>query len=190
MPLYATTPASFDPAVLIRSTTPRVCAIDRMICTGSPGMASGRANFVGFTPAAGATVSTLSVAVRGTAAATITLARLGLFTVAADGALTLVARTAASTTLGNGTFTLASAALDTTGGYPASYTVAAGQRYAFGCLWVATTAPTLYGSTSLPSICAWLPWAAMFITGQTDLAASYTFASLSASGDLPFLAAS
>lgn len=108
------------------------------------------------------------------AAATPTLIRMGLYTVAANGDITLVASTPNDTALLNATFTLFSKA------YSASYNTIPGQRYAFAILVVSgATMPTLMGpgmvdttvGSIAPRICA-------RVDGQTDLPASVAVGSL------------
>jgi len=169
--------------------TPRALTIDREAANGSLVLTSGKAQFVAFTALATMTIGSLSAFVRGTAAATITLARLGLYTVAADGSITLVARGASSTTLGNATFAAAPQALDTTGGYPASYTLQQGTRYAFGALWVATTPPALYAALGSAAVGLWLPWQAASLSAQSDLPTSVAVGSLVADGNALLLGA-
>ena len=71
--------------------------------------------------------------VDGTAAASITLARIGVYEAAADGALTLLTATANDTALWNATYSPFTKALADT------FEKAAGARYAIGLLAVGTT---------------------------------------------------
>lgn len=107
---------------------------------------------------------------RGTAPAGITLARMALFTVAANENLTMVARTASFTPAG--TYTDQVNDLSTVGGYPSSYTLQVGQRYALGLLLVGTTPGTAHG-WDIPGA-GNKPFISARVTGQTDIAASYT----------------
>lgn len=109
------------------------------------------------------------------AAATPSLVRIGLYTIASDGAGTLVASIASDTTL------FAAASTTYTKSWTTPYSKVAGQRYALGVLVVtATTAPTLCGAplprgtepAAAPKLCA-------FLGSQTDLPSSFTDASLS-----------
>lgn len=122
------------------------------------------------------TINTLAVQVNGTASAGATVARMALFTVAGNGDLTKVAQTANDVTTATATYDKSEKALSTTGGFPGSYTLVAGQRYAFGWLNVATTPASLNGQFAdfayLP------PFINKHINGQTDIAATYTDASL------------
>ena len=178
-----------DRLIMAQAATPRLINIDRDIPASSISMTSQKVIYSGFTPLATVTASTLSTFVRATAAATTTLARMGVYTVAADGSITLVARTASSTTLGNATFAAAALALDTTGGYPASYTFQQGLRYAFAAVWVATTPPALYGSATPTSANGVLPWLCMSQTGQSALPTSVAIGSLTAESGLLMMAA-
>lgn len=178
---------SYDPNLV--QATGRLLATPRESATTSITLTSGRAQLVGFTPTASFRVSVLIAAIRGTAAATITLARLGLYTVSGDGSATLVARGPASTALGGSTFSTAHQALDTTGGYPAFYDLVSGQRYAMACLWVATTPPAVTGSQGSAAINSWLPWLAMHVNSQTDLLTSYAVSAMTPSAEAPLMAA-
>lgn len=174
-------PAAYGDRYLMATSPaqPRAFTMDRETAGQSIALATGKAIFNGFTALADAPITSLSVFVRGTAAATITLARLGLYTVAGDGSVALVARTAASTTLGNATFAAAPAALDTTGGFPAAYAMTKGLRYALAALWVATTAPTLYGNGgSSAAANGFLPWCCTSLASQSDLPATVPIGSL------------
>jgi hypothetical protein len=135
---------------------------------------SGNAWFTFFTPATTLTVSTITVFSTGTAASGLTLARMGLYTF--DGSTaTLVARTASDTTLFAATYTTYIRSFDTTGGYPATYTLQAGQRYAFALVLTGTTMPQLLGVTSAnASTYALTPRFTGVVTSQTDLPITQT----------------
>lgn len=182
-----------DDALLASATTPRIVVPDRAAGThtGSVTVTAGKLFLLGFTPARTISLSNLWVMSRGTAAVGTTLARLGLFTVDAAGNATLVARTASDTTILSGTFAQYQRALDTTGGYPASYTVVAGKRYAIGLLVVgATTAPIVFGTSGSNAVVnGWLPWTSMSATAQTDMATSYAIGTLTAEATFPGMAA-
>ena len=92
--------------------------------------------FTFFTPAQTMTVTQMSMASSG-AASGITLVRFGLYTADGSGNCTLVARTAIDTTIFATGSTVFTRSFSTAGGggYPADYTLIAGQRYAAGmCL--------------------------------------------------------
>ena len=134
-------------------------------------MASGQCYFTFFTPSTNLTVSNITVATAGTAATSLTYAALGLYTF--DGTTaTLVARTASDTSLYGSTFTNYTRSFDTTGGFPASYTLVAGQRYGLGLLVVtAGTAPAIYLSSGfIPNNLSTLdPRMTALKTGETSL---------------------
>jgi hypothetical protein len=104
-----------------------------------------------FTPAENATVTQVSMHSGATASAGLSAARMGLYTF--DGTIaTLVAQTASDTTLFSATNVLYTRLFDTADGYPSSYTLVAGQRYALG-FWMGTftTSPTILGAVNLSS---------------------------------------
>lgn len=108
------------------------------------------------------------------AAATPTLVRFAIYTVAANGDLTLVASTVNDTALLSGTFTMYGKA------YSTPYVTIPGQRYAFALLVVSgATMPTMMGSGTVDStITAAAPRLSAHVTGQTDLPASVAVGSL------------
>ena len=79
-----------------------------------------------------------------------TLIRFGIYTRSGT-TFTLVARTASDTTIFNAQNTKFTRALDTTGGYPATYTMIAGTEYFISVLQLATTLANLLSSTSRQS---------------------------------------
>ena len=119
-----------------------------------------------------------------TAGATFTLVRLGLYTF--DGTTyTLVARTADVKATFNVNNASVTSTFNTTGGYPASYSLIAGTTYYVGIVQVATTPATINGPTT-PSSVAGIsslintgsPKLCRSIAGQTDLATTYAEASM------------
>ncbi len=123
------------------------------------------------TAAAAGTIGKLMVASSSAAAASVTLARLALFTAAADGSITKVAQTASDTTIGGSAYTPYERALATAGGFPATYRVSRGRRYALGYLIVGTTPGSIQGAFVLDGASPPVP--ARIIAGQTDIANSY-----------------
>ncbi len=115
------------------------------------------------------TVSQVTMASGGTASAGLTYAAMGLYTF--DGTTaTLVARTASDTTLFNSTNTAYTRSFDTTGGFPASYQLVAGERYAVGVLVTGTTAPNVYAGLFVPNtVNALAPRLTGAASGQTSL---------------------
>jgi hypothetical protein len=138
---------------------------------------SGYITFSFFTPLETMTISQITMGNSSIPAASCTAARMGLYTF--DGTTaTLVARTADDTTLFNSLYTSYTRSLSTTGGYPASYTLTAGSRYAFAYIVVAATMPTIYnaplGDNNAGVIGALSPRISGVRTGQTDLLVSTT----------------
>lgn len=139
-----------------------------------------------------ATVTQLRAITRATVATTPTLVRMGIYSLSGPSAVgataTLVARTAASTTFFTATWTYYLASLDTTGGYPASYTFVPGQTYATALLVVGgTTDPVYYGVPEYGTNSALEPILTNSFPTQTDLAASYTIGSTC--WDIPWIGA-
>ena len=104
------------------------------------------------------------------ATTTPTLIRFGIYTRSGT-TFTLVARTASDTTIFNATQTKYTRALDTTGGYPATYTMVAGTEYFLSVIQVATTPATLLLGTARQSGAANAATGAQYYTdaGETDL---------------------
>jgi parallel beta helix pectate lyase-like protein len=137
------------------------------------GMASGDVRGAQFTARKTETITQVRVITGGTAAAaTPTLCKVGVYSVAANGDHTLVASTASDTTL----FAAANTAY--TRSFTAGFTKTAGQRYAVVVLVVTSgTMPTFVGITGGTEIGA-APSLASRITGQTDLPSSIAAGSL------------
>jgi len=117
-----------------------------------------------------------NIAFAGTNAATTpTLIRFGIYTRSGT-TFTLVARTASDTTIFNATNTKFTRALDTTGGYPATYTMTAGTEYWISVIQVASTAATLLLATSRTASVANAATGAAVYNDQSkaDLVASST----------------
>ena len=133
-------------------------------------VSSGTAYLTFFTPMWSATISSLSIVSATTAASGTSLARIGLYTF--DGTTaTLVARTDSDTSLLSTTNTVLTRALSTTGGYPSTYTLQAGTRYALGFIFVGATPGTVYTAfASLPAaIGALAPRVGGAVPLQSDL---------------------
>ncbi len=133
------------------------------------------------------TIGNLAMYTGATAAATVTLARFGVYSVAANGDLTLIHSTANDTTVFAGTNTRFQRALT------APWAKVAGTTYAVGHLVLATTMPTVYGSTAggstLDAIFARAPRISGVRIGQTDLPASVTSANVVATRRSPYFEA-
>jgi hypothetical protein len=146
--------------------------IDRVAVNGTLTSVSGIAYYAFFTPLESVTVDTITLATGTTAAASVTTIRAGLYTY--DGTTaTLVARTANDPTMFTSANTTFDRSFDSAGGYPESYTLVAGERYAFGVVIIATTMPSLVGcstgSTASAGINALDPRISGAVTGQTEL---------------------
>jgi len=138
-------------------------------------VSSGTAYLTFFTPLWNATISALSVVSANTAASGASLVRIGLYTF--DGTTaTLVARTASDTSMLTTTNTVFTRNLSTTDGFPANYTLQAGNRYALGFIFVGATPGTVYTAfASLPAaIGALSPRVVGAVPLQTDLPATST----------------
>lgn len=139
----------------------------------------GAASFCYLTPPYGLTISKIGILVSSTAPSGQTLSRLGLYTVDGSGNLTLVARTANLSATITAAFTRYTPALDTTGGYPASYALARGARYAIGYIQVGGTAASIRGLNATDSATlAVSPFLCGNVTGQTDLPTSVSAAAI------------
>jgi len=133
-----------------------------------------------FTNTADTTITKLAMVVANTGATGITLARLALFTVAPDGSITKVAQTASDNAVGASAYNIYERVFSTVGGFPSSYALVSGTRYALGFLQAATTACDLSGEYVIDSGAAPIP--SRVIAAQVDIGASYAVASLPVSG--------
>lgn len=125
--------------------------------------------------------STLEMWTGSGAASGISAARLGLYVVAANGDCTLVAQTANDATIGVGATAQQARALNTTGGFPASYTVIQGQRYAASFFVTASpTTPTMMSQNPNATLAAEDPRVSGFDNSGvgTDLAPTITAANI------------
>lgn len=132
---------------------------------------SGNVLLTFFTPLASITISQILMSSGAVASSGLTLARMGLYTVT-ESAATLVARTASDTTLFAATNTAYTRSLATAGGFPASYTLTAGTRYAVGVIQVGTTPAQLVGKFSQLAVAPLTPRITAAVFGQSDLANS------------------
>lgn len=149
----------------------------------SQSTSNGQVDLTYFTAEAPVAVSKIGFTVRGTALAGASLARVGLYLVdPSTGSLALVARSASDAAKFAATFTDYDWTLDTTGGYPASYTLVPGSRYAVGVIVVgASTQAALYGVSAPRAGVS--PVIARRFSGQTDLPASIAAGSLQSSSN-------
>jgi hypothetical protein len=158
----------------------------RNISSANIAYTSGVALWTYFTPLKTITVSQVAMRTQTSAGSSLTLARMGLYTVAANSDITLVARTANDTTLFTAINTIYTRSFDTTGGYPSTYTLVAGQRYAFGFVVTGTTMPSFSGANIQGTIAGLSPKILSSRGGQTDLPISLTAAQDTGSGSTFF----
>lgn len=148
-------------------------------------LTSGNVYFSMFTPLWGTTINAITVASASVLTTGTSLIRFGLYTFNENtGEAVLVARTAASTTIFASPNTAATLLLSTTGGYPSTYTLVPGTRYALGVIIVASGAGSVYTSfNSLPTVLGVFgPKLTGVVSGQTDLPASTTVTSTTTTG--------
>lgn len=127
-----------------------------------------------FTPITNLTVTQVSYANGATVSSGLTLCRFGLYTF--DGTTaTLVARTASDTTLFNTANTVYTRSFATAGGYPSSYDLVAGSRYAAAVIQVGTTGGNVSGISFGPTGIGGASPRVMGVSGsQTDLPTTIT----------------
>lgn len=155
----------------------------REISSNAASIASQSLRLTYFTAKKSEVISQISTVTGGTAAAaTPTLCRFGVYKVESNGDLTLVASTANDTTL------FAAATTQYTRSLQAPFNKIRGQRYAIGVLVVSGVAtPTFHGHTvNQISITTMEPKQGALISGQADLPASITSASLSGAAHSQF----
>ena len=175
---YASTTA-LNLGLLLAHTSQSSLAIDtipRMMASVTSQLASGTVYFTMFSPLYDITVSQITVS-SGTASAPsgATMIKFGLYTFVESSKLaTLVAKTANDTTLLATGNTIYTKPFDTTGGYPASYTLKAGQRYAFASIAIATTTPNMFGMYPGSNLAQLTPIMSKLLAGQSDLPTSAT----------------
>ena len=140
-------------------------------------LTSGNVYFSMFTPLWSTTINSISVASASALTTGTSLIRFGLYTFnESTGAAVLVARTAATTSIFTSANTLATLSLNTTGGFPSTYTLQAGTRYALGVIIVASNPGSVFTSyNSMPAVLSSLsPKLTGVVGGQTDLPTSTT----------------
>lgn len=155
----------------ISQPSSQFCTLPR-IASNTVATATGELNLTYFQAPNAMTINNIGTVSGGTAAATVTTAQLGIYSVnASNGNLTLAGSTANTTTLWAATNTAYTTALTS------ATSLTAGVWYAVGILIVATTAPSLVGSTVLddanltPRLCG-------LLTSQTSLASPITGSSV------------
>lgn len=160
------------PAMMLRWSESSATSIDVIprpgLTLNNVTLVSGSVYWTFVTPLVTLTVSQITMGCLNTAASGLTLARMGLFTYD-ESTATLVARTASDTTLFTSTRTLYTRSLDTTGGYPSTYTLVAGTRYGVAVICTGTTMPALSGVAGLAEIVALSPRVSAVRSSQSDL---------------------
>ena len=156
------------------SSTTRIANLPQYMLTATTSLTSGQLVFTRFIAERNFTVSNVIWCSATTASASLTLCRFGIYTRSGT-TFTLVARTASDTTIFNTANTRYTRALDTTGGYPATYDFVAGSEYFTAVLQVGTTIANinscLAGNASANAINGTISYLS---TGQTDLPTSST----------------
>ena len=136
---------------------------------GSLSPASGSVFLTFFTPLVSITISQILMSSGIVASSGLTLARMGLYTVT-ESAANLVARTASDTTLFGSISTSYARSLATDGGFPSTYNLVAGTRYAVGVIQVGTTPAQLVGKFSQVGVTTLAPRVTAIAFAQSDLA--------------------
>ena len=149
--------------------------IPRFLLSGSNTPASGTVIHTRIVPHKDFIVSNITFTTATNATSGATLIRFGIYTRSGT-TFTLVARTASDATMFNTAIVKATRALNTTGGYPATYTMTAGNEYFISQIQVATTRADIVTGTARVSTGANLATGGMQYsqTSQTDLPASST----------------
>lgn len=144
-------------------------------------LTSGNVYFTFFSPLWSSLVNSISVASATVLTSGTSLIRFGLYTFNdSTGEATLVARTASSTTIFNSANTLATLMFSNAGGFPATYTLVPGTRYALGVIVVASTPGSVYTANPQPLVLSSLsPRTTGVVGGQTDLPTTTTVTSAS-----------
>jgi len=118
----------------------------RFVLTTNRAPTTGQINHSKIIPHKDFTVSNIAFVSAGTGTGTPTLIRFGIYTRSGT-TFTLVARTASDTTIFSVSATKYTRALDTTGGYPATYTMTRGTEYFISVIQVATTPAAMIAAT-------------------------------------------
>jgi hypothetical protein len=152
-------------------TTAFIDAVDRICINTTAVPVSNAVYWTFFTPAYTLTITQIAFACNN-AASGVTLCRYGLYTADASGNATLVARTASDTTIFNTSNTVFTRSLDTTSGYPSSYTLNAGTRYAVALCIAASNTGTVSGASCVNAIASLTPRVQGVRTGANDILTS------------------
>ena len=159
--------------------------------TGGLVLVSGTVYMCFVRPIVPLTITKLISSTNSAASTTPTLERMGLYRYDGGANATLLARCASETTLWNATFADRERALDATGGYPTSYSLAAdGTVYGLAMIFTGTTGPNMrcFFQNTAAATGQRDPVLAAISSGKTDLPASLTDLSTSV-GNIPWMAA-
>ena len=149
---------------------------------------SGTVYFTMFSPLWTKEISSISVSSATVATTGASLVKFGLYSISGNTA-TLLAQTASDPTVFSSTSTLYTRTLSVSGGYPGTYTLVAGTRYAIGVLVIAATPGSIYTAYSSPpsTISSLSPRITGSVALQTDLpltVSSFNSSTLAAWGRL------
>jgi len=178
---FSTLAANINQSVDVVDVTPRYGST-----VGTP--TSGTVYFTMFSPLWTKQISSISVSSATVATTGASLVRFGLYSISGNTA-TLLAQTASDPTIFSSTSTLYTRTLSTSGGYPGTYTLVAGTRYAIGVVVIAATPGSIYTAYNSPpsTISSLSPRITGSVALQTDLpltVSSFNSSTLAAWGRL------
>lgn len=178
---FSTLAANINQSVDVVDVSPRYGST-----VGTP--TSGTVYFTMFSPLWTKQISSISVSSATVATTGASLVRFGLYSISGNTA-TLLAQTASDPTVFSSTSTLYTRTLSTSGGYPGTYTLVAGTRYAIGVVVIAATPGSIYTAYSSPpsTISSLSPRITGSVALQTDLpltVSSFNSSTLAAWGRL------
>ena len=136
-----------DMQVSIYNSTTRVGNLPNYVIQTTLTLTSGTVYHTRHIPERNITVSNIGFISASSGSSGLTLCRFGIYTRSGT-TFTLVARTASDTTIGNTSNTRYTRALDTNGGYPATYDFVAGSEYWLSFIAVGTTMQNTIGTTA------------------------------------------
>jgi hypothetical protein len=163
--------STFATAANVHATLQAGAGVDtttRLVVHSNQSLTSGVVFYTFFTPSRSMSVSQISMMSRA-AGSGLTLARMALVSFDETTA-TILARTASDTTLFTTADTLYTRSFATAGGYPASYSLAAGTRYGIAVICVGTTMPGLMGITQNQAVSTSIsPKLNVYVNSQSDI---------------------
>jgi len=166
--------AKKDMQVSAYNSTTRIGNLPNWFLTSQITITSGQVIHSRHIPERNFTVGNLGFITGTTAASGLTLCRFGIYTRSGT-TFTLVARTASDTTLFAAASTRYTRALDTTGGYPATYDFVAGNEYWISAITIGTTMPNIVSAAAATTAVTNAFGNMLYAdSGETDLPASST----------------